>query len=149
MLPSEVRARVLDDHAHLREELDRLEGRVRAGVSNDDGARELRDMGEQILEHLAAHMRWEDVNLAPALKEADAWGDERESRMAIEHRNQRRALRELLERIRNPERAADAVARDLLEFVHWLREDMDGEERTLLDPKVLRDDVVAVDASSG
>jgi hemerythrin-like domain-containing protein len=149
MLPSEVRAKILKDHERLRQELERLEACATAGELGAPEAEALRELGESFLELLAAHMRWEDENLAPALRDADAWGKEREARLVREHAEQRAEMRSLLDRLHDSERDAARLAQDLLALVEWLRRDMEGEEKETLDPDVLRDDVVAVDASSG
>lgn len=149
MLPSEVRAKILEDHRRLRGELGRLEATAIDGEIGEADAALLRELGESFLEQLAAHMRWEDQNLAPALRDADAWGEERERRLVTEHAEQRAQMRSLLDRLHETQRDARQLAVDLLELVEWLRRDMEHEERETLDPDVLRDDVVAIDASDG
>lgn len=149
MLPSEVRAKILEDHERLRRELERLEACATGAELRESEAAALRELGESFLELLAAHMRWEDQNLAPALRDADAWGEEREKRLVREHREQREEMNAILERLRDPERDVERIRQDLLALVEWLRRDMDYEEKETLDPKVLRDDVVAIDASDG
>ena len=44
---------------------------------------------------------------------------------------------------------ADLLARDVAHLIALLRDDMRQEEAELLDERVLRDDVVAIDALSG
>lgn len=65
MRASEVRDRVLADHASLRSRIAELEGlarSVREGACAE--AAHLRAAGERLLEELARHMEWEDVHLA-------------------------------------------------------------------------------------
>jgi hemerythrin-like domain-containing protein len=150
MDPSEVRDNVLRDHVALRGMLDRIEhlaGAVDAG--EPWRVAELRVCAEGLLEALESHMGWEDRYLAPALRDADAWGEEREARLRRDHVEQREVLRDALERLRDTARPALLVAHNLLELVALLREDMDEEERALLGPDVLRDDVIAIDAETG
>jgi len=149
MQPSEVREKVLEDHRRLRAELERIEASARAEDRSEDHCAALRELGESFLELLSAHMRWEDENLAPALRDADAWGEEREARLVVEHREQRAQMRQLLDRLHDSGCDAAEVAGELLGLVEWLRRDMEGEEQVTLDPDVLRDDVIAIDASDG
>jgi iron-sulfur cluster repair protein YtfE (RIC family) len=153
MRPSEVRQRVLHDHERLRHALDGLEDLARCVAEGTEGsldfASDLRDAGEVLLESLERHMAWEDRHLAPALLEADAWGEERVKHLAEDHREQREVLRHTLSALADPGRPALVLARTLLDFVTLLRDDMDSEERLQLDPSVLRDDVIAIDAEDG
>lgn len=150
MQPSEVRRRILDDHEFLRVMLVGLEAtaqRVLEGEGSLLGP--LRLEGEALLSRLAEHMHWEDVSLRPALLEADAWGEARAEKLDQDHEEQREMLAFVLGSIRDQSRPRDVIARTLLDLVRLLREDMDDEEQVLLDERVLRDDVVAIDAESG
>lgn len=150
MRPSEIREKVLTDHAELRGRLAGLEGLAREVV---DGERRLvgalRLEGEELLDRLADHMRWEERYLAPALHDADAWGDERVKRLIDDHREQRDLLADSLSRLRDPSRPPVLLARNVLDLVSLIREDMEDEEAVALDERVLRDDVIAVDAEAG
>jgi hemerythrin-like domain-containing protein len=150
MTPGEVRARVLAEHAELRKQLAAVEAaarRVLGGERTSLGL--LRHEGEAFLNRLADHMRWEDAHLAPALRDADAWGEERVRRLDRDHREQRDVLEHCLAAVRDASRPAPVVARVLVDLVQLLRDDMDEEERVALDPAVLRDDIVSPDAEAG
>jgi iron-sulfur cluster repair protein YtfE (RIC family) len=151
LAPSEVRRKILEDHDRLRESLSELEELARGCIG--DGERELlvtlREKGERFHEILSRHIFWEDQYLAPALRNADAWGDERAKLLEDEHREQRQLLADHLERLRDPTREGDQVARDILLLGDILRVDMDREESQTLDPNVLRDDVVSVGLEAG
>jgi len=150
MTPGEVRARILADHVAIRGMLLSLEEvarRVRGGELSLLGA--LRLEGEALLERLQAHMLWEDLHLAPALREADAWGEERAAKLDGDHREQRQVLAHCLAAVTDQSRPAPVVARTLLDLVGMLREDIEDEERLLLDERVLRDDVVGIDVETG
>jgi iron-sulfur cluster repair protein YtfE (RIC family) len=151
LAPSEVRRRILEDHAGLRESLSELEERARGclGGGEPEQLVALREGGERFHEALSLHIRWEDQYLAPALRDADAWGDERVKRLEDEHREQRALLADHLARLRDPTREGSEVARDILLLGDLLRVDMDREEKQSLDPNVLRDDVVSVSAEAG
>lgn len=150
MQPSEVRAHVLRDHEALRGRLEGLEqlcSRVLDGRASS--AAELRDAGLALLSALAKHMAWEDLYLAPALREADAWGQERAARLDADHREQREVLDLALDGLRDDSRPLRVQARRLRDLVALLRDDMVDEEQTLLDARVLRDDVVGIDVETG
>ncbi len=150
MRPSEVRRRILKDHETLRGMLASVEGLGREVVEGERahlGA--LRVEGEALHEYLLAHMGWEDRYLAPALRAADAWGKERAAALDHDHKEQRELLAYTLAGLRDYSRPAVMLARSMVDLVRMLREDMDDEERTLLDERVLRDDVIAIDLEAG
>ncbi len=83
------------------------------------------------------------------LLEADAWGEERLARLQSDHAGQRELLQFAADRLRDRSRPAELVVMDLASLVTLVRADMAAEENDLLDPAVLRDDVVAIEAESG
>jgi iron-sulfur cluster repair protein YtfE (RIC family) len=151
MRPSEIRRRVLTDHEALRGHLVGLEKLTRSvdRETTNGQARALRDDARALLEELSNHMRWEEHYLLPALRDADAWGEERARRLIGDHREQRQVLDLIIERLRDSGRPEALVVRDVFGLIAFLREDMDEEERDLLDPRVLRDDVVGIDVETG
>ena len=150
MKPSEVRERTLRDHEGLRTALDRLERRCRAAAGGGSlPAGQLREAAHALLVDIERHMRWEERHLEPALREADAWGNERAERLRSDHREQREAFGQVLANLRDPSRPPALVARMLLDLIALLRDDMAEEEDLLLDPRVLRDDVVGIDVETG
>jgi hemerythrin-like domain-containing protein len=150
MTPGEVRARILADHVAIRGMLLSLESvanRVRDGERSLAAA--LRLEGEALLHHLQEHMSWEDLHLAPALRRADAWGEERAAKLDSDHREQRQVLAHCLAGVEDESRPESVVARTLIDLVEMLREDIEDEERLLLDERILRDDVVGIDVEAG
>ena len=149
--PSEIRQQVLDDHETIRGILLSLEDLSRRVIGGQQGlAGPLRLEGETLLSRLRHHMHWEDVHLRPALLEVPgAWGKERAEELDRDHREQRDLLSDALDRVQDPSRPPSLVARNLLDLVELLRADMEQEERDLLDERVLRDDLVAIDAETG
>ena len=152
MRPSQVRDRILSDHVALRGILADLESLARdvlGGEYRMAGA--LRFEGEGLLEELSRHMSWEERHLIPALQDADAWGeaDACVDRLHEDHAEQRALLSHALERLRDPSRPAALVARNLLDLAAVIRQDMEDEERFALSERVLRDDVIAIDAETG
>jgi len=150
MQPSEVRRRVLEDHVSLRGTLSSLEDLARAVQDGDvSKAAALRREGEGLLETLLTHMSWEERYLAPALARADAWGRERVQRLIEDLREQRALLDLALKRLEDASRPPLLVARDVMSLIEILRDDMEDEERTMLDERVLRDDVIGIEVETG
>jgi len=149
MDPSEVRRRVLDDHAELRERIDRLEKRALGTQLTGTGLMPLCREAEALFDQLGRHMRWEELHLRPALLDADAWGEERAALLEADHREQREVLARAMCRLRRDALPAERVAGHVLGLLSWLSEDMAREEELLLDERVLRDDVVSVEMEAG
>ena len=148
--PAQTREWVLKDHRALRAQLDALE---ELATQVRDGDRRLlgplRLEAERFLHRFEDHTRWEDRYLRPALLVADAWGKERAERLDHDHVEQRMLLEESLERLRDADRPAVLVARSVLDLIALIRVDMEQEEQDLLDPRVLRDDVVSIGPEAG
>jgi len=150
MTPAEIREWILKDHKTLRAQLDALDelaGQVRDGDRRLLGP--LRLEAERFLHRFDEHTRWEDRYLRPALLEADAWGKERAERLDHDHSEQRALLEDSLARLHEAERPPVLVARGVLDLIQLIRADMAEEEADLLDPRILRDDVVTIDAEAG
>lgn len=150
MRPSEVRNRILHDHETLRAMLFSVE-RVASEVANGEAqlVGNMRFEGETLMERLLEHMHWEDLYLRPALCEADSWGQERAERLDRDHREQREMLSYALASVEDQSRPPLVIARQLLDLVRLLREDMEDEEQALVNDRVLRDDVVSIDVETG
>jgi hypothetical protein len=134
----------------LRQRLRKLERLSRAAIGGDKlpwGA--LRAEGESFFERLARHMVFEDRYLTQALLVADSWGEQRAAQFRDEHREQREFLAYVLDQLRDEQRPERLIAANLLDLIELLRRDMEEEESVFLDPRVLRNDVVAIDAFSG
>ncbi len=150
MRPSEVRKHVLDDHRELRHRAIVLEGICKRIQNGDLSALgELKPRAERLLFKLTNHMRWEDQYLLPVLLEADAWGRERGDILTRDHEEQREVLGHITESVDDEKLAASVLAAKLANFVELLLADMLEEESLLLDPRVIRDDVIAVDMEAG
>jgi hemerythrin-like domain-containing protein len=150
MQPSEVRERVLRDHVALVGMLARVDTLATSVKAGDTWrSADLRRAAAGLLEALQVHMHWEDQYLGPALLAADAWGEERQAALERDHREQREVLGDLIDKLSQPDRPPSLIANDMLAFGSLLRQDMQAEERVLLDPNVLRDDVVGIDVETG
>lgn len=150
MQPSEVREMILADHNEIRGLLDRVEACVRKVVSgNTAETPKLRESGAALHDKLCRHLDLEDRYLAPALRYADGWGEERARQLAEEHREQRALLAYILEQLRDTDRLPALLGQTLQTFVTAIRDDMEHEEAAVLRDDILRDDVVAVDVEAG
>ena len=150
MTPGEVRARIRGDHGAIRGILESVAALARRVESGEHGLlAALRLEGEALLRRLEDHLFWEDLHLAPALRQADAWGEARAGQLDVDHRQQREVLAHCLAAVQDESRPARVVARTLVDLAQLLRDDMEQEERLLLDERVLRDDVVGVEVETG
>jgi iron-sulfur cluster repair protein YtfE (RIC family) len=146
--PSEVRARVLDEHVQIRAMLAEVESLAGLTVAGDAYcAAQLRAKTIELYSRLYAHMAMEDALLFPAIRDADAWGHERSAQMMEEHARQRAVLSQLADMEWRAETAELVGA--VQSVVKDLREDMCREERELLNPDLLRDDVISIAQNSG
>jgi acetoin utilization protein AcuB len=144
--PSEVRERILAEHTVIRSLLTKVDDLARDVIDGDlesDGP--LREHARELYQTLLRHIELENMILAPALRESDSFGPEREHRLRSEHEQQRARLAGSLATL--DDNVATAVARDVRALIADLREDMMYEERALLNDDLLKDDVIAVDAS--
>jgi hemerythrin-like domain-containing protein len=148
MKPSEVRACVLDEHVQIRGMLAEVESIAERALAGDAQARaQLRTKALELYSRLHAHMCMEDSLLYPAICDADAWGHVRGARMREEHARQRAQLSELanVEWRNTTAELVEAVQR----FAKDVRDDMCNEENELLNPELLRDDVISIAQNSG
>lgn len=148
MQPSEVRARVREEHADLRARLSHLERMAMDLLRGHATADALRREGCRLHEVLCTHLEWEDVHLAPVLRGGGPGGLAHSARLAREHHEQRELLSYVLERLRDAARPPIVLARDLLAFVELLRHDMADEERALLGEDALADPEAGVPPAS-
>lgn len=95
---------------------------------------------------LERHLETEEALLGPVLERIDAWGPVRLDLLRAEHAHQRAVLGVL-----RSDRAAAlpplVLSRRVLGLLDDIIADMEAEDRDLLDPRVLRDDIIQLDAS--
>ena len=146
MLPSQIRQTILDDHVWLREFLADVDETARRVAEGDHalGGR-LRERTLAMSERFQRHLDLEEEHLVPVLRDTDAWGAERAAMLLREPAGQRERFGELLRDLRDARRPAHQMAGEVRLLVRDLLFDMEHEERTLLSPKLLRDDPVVVD----
>lgn len=132
MSSSDILERFLEDHARLRgksEVLEALALRVLRG--DEDLGLALRLKGEEVQEHLARHMAWEEVTLLPALKGVSG-GPEVATKLLSEHAAQRAHLADCLEALGNAEPRPAELAKTILALLERLQRDMLAEEQEVL-----------------
>jgi hypothetical protein len=97
---------------------------------------------------MEVHLAFEEKSLLPILRDDLPLGPTRADRLLDEHSRQRQTLATLhREACAFPDFVI--LAAKLAFLTEWLLADMNEEERSLLTPDVIRDDVVVIDQSSG
>jgi len=139
--PSEVHARLAEEHAKIRALLAQIESLAVGPV--EEGVVELAALLSRLALVLAAHNANEEAALRPLLAETDAWGPDRIEAMVADHVAEHTALRGMIEPLKDLTDAA-GLRRSAADLVAHLRAHLEAEERAFLNPKVLRDDVITV-----
>lgn len=139
---TELRTRMLEDHAMLRGKAGVLEAlALRILRGDEDLGSALRLKGEEIQTHLVRHISWEEREFLPALRRSD--GAEIACQISAEHKRQRERIARTLVTLQGSERDPMAVARHMMEFARQLENDLQDEEE-----RILRQGLVAADAPS-
>ncbi|MFQ5418260.1 MAG: hemerythrin domain-containing protein [Myxococcota bacterium] len=137
MRAREVRRRIRDEHECLRAILFSIRTLGRSVLDGDPShTPSLRIEGEALHEQLLEHLRWEDIYLAPTLRRARRWGRERAAQLDRDHREQRELLDYTLAALRDSTRPALALARNMIDLVELLLEDMADEDALLRDERI-------------
>lgn len=145
LLPSQVRARVLKDHAALRLLIAQV--RRAAKQARDGGVDRDRfvEAAHTLLRALREHLALEDEILLPTLRTIDAWGPERAKRLETEHAHQREVLEMTEYELDDAERPIGETVARMEQFVDRLEKDMMLEEKTDLDEELLREFPIRTD----
>jgi hypothetical protein len=143
-----LREKLLDQHRRLREQIERL---LDAPVAAQQEELDFRAALASLSDDLAHHNREEEALLAAIVPTLDAWGTVRKQLMddhhAGQHAAQLQALRALGD-VRPFEPGVGAAVHLARRSLSEIVAHMEWEERELLHPDVLRDDVYAVDGDS-
>jgi hypothetical protein len=142
MDPSEARSLLLAQHERLRALLLDTEALARRFVAAAEVATALDRSLAELRAAFDEHNKFEASLLEPMLLETDAWGPARLARMVEEHTEEHKVFATFLAR------RVHEVAPEMPDFAEELLAHMEAEERTFLSPKVLRDDIVAVDGGA-
>ena len=145
--PSEVRDRIVSEHADMLERLAALDvtlSELRCGRASWQSA-----VSEchSLYDALIAHIDMEDELLVPALRDIDAWGSVRADMLTQHHVAQRQELRAVLGD--NGESDQRVLATRVGRLIDDLLTDMAHEEREVLARDLLRDDVIAIALEDG
>jgi hypothetical protein len=132
MLLTELRKELLRQHAVLREIAEEI-----AAAPLD----ELRPLLEKLYAAVRAHNRYEETELHAVLPKIDAWGPIRDELVDTHHSAEHAAILHGLETASSVPDGATAAAATL-EVLRELAAHMDREERELLAPDVLKDDLI-------
>lgn len=136
--PAEVRARILDDHRDIRRRLTAIADHLDAGRI---GPAKL--AFTELAQRLATHLALENEILPPLLREDFAWGELRAQNLVEHHAAQLTELERLRAALDDADR--EQLAERLEQFVADLDADMQAEERGVLRPDVLGDEIVTVE----
>lgn len=141
---SQIRTTILEEHERLRERMRQLEVSLdgRAGSSSGfPGAL------KGFLVEFSRHIAHEEELLRPVLAQVDAWAEQRLDSLDREHHEQRQKLTELAQM--DPSATPAAFVARVREALEWIRLDMAGEEKSMLTPELLRDDIIVIDSFGG
>lgn len=143
MTPLEIRAKFLDDHALLRGKIDVLRSLATQVMRGDDDlGNALRLKGEDLQLHLINHIKWEETELLPCLREIDGTAADSADQLFEDHMSQRQRLADSLMALEGAGGDTLSLAQHLVDLARWLEHDMNAEEDGLLafmpDPAQLR-----------
>lgn len=137
--PGDVHATILRQHAEIRARLRGLEAGA-APVCSPLATVYLRVSLFRLAVLLESHLRYEEQELAPRIRDLDAWGAAREAAMLAEHAEQRTRLEHVCF-LAESEPTDDAhVVREVSGLVVSLLDDMSREELELVELERLWND---------
>jgi iron-sulfur cluster repair protein YtfE (RIC family) len=146
--PSDVSGRIVGQHRAVRLQLDELSRVAKTVLTGGPAAlKRALDLTRTLYDDLLKHIVLEGKILLPALRDADAWGKIRADTLIGRLRTRRQELRALHESCATAE--SKTLGREIDRFIDDRRADMAHAEREVLDPSVLRDDVLSIDSASG
>lgn len=150
MMPSKIRARVLDDHNTLRAMLAELSKMLKShSINREPPFDRLKEKTIDMLRFLKAHMHLEDDILLPFLATVDSWGTVRSEKFRAEHKEQYERIRQIEANL-NASGKTQLDGLDIIEsFLDWLKVDMESEEEEFLNENLLRDDLTNLDYFGG
>jgi len=132
--PSRALTKLADQHAELRDMMERCEQLADALDAGQLGPEPLLHEVARLRVAFDAHNQFEEQLLRPVLLDADWMGAVRVSRMVEEHVEEHRSMRQQL---------GGVATAELRGVIANLRGHLDSEEHYFLSKKVLRDDLAA------
>lgn len=144
-----ARRGILWQHVRLRQLLERAQALAEARLDGDVAVPDaIASAIGDIRSVMEVHLSFEESVLLPLFRDDLPLGPERADRLVDEHHRQRAMLAGLhSEACHHPE--FPTLAAKLAALTSWLLADMDEEERSVLNPDTLRDDVVVIDQTCG
>lgn len=145
---AEALTQILDDHVRIRQLLQAAIGVAeRAEQGRWPATAVLRHLVTQVGTTLERHLAVEESLILPLLEDDLPVGPQRARMMREEHRRQREEIADLLAGIEGLE--VKRIGERLEDLARAFLVDMEHEERELLRPDVVRDDLVVIDQSCG
>lgn len=120
---------------HILEEHKEIRARIHALLMNAErvelpwARRALRVLLLRFASQFEAHLAYEERELAPRIRDLDAWGAVREAALLSEHRQQRRQLEEVCALAEDPTGAEEKLFEAVSTLAEDLLEDIVREER--------------------
>ncbi len=144
-----ARRGILWQHERLRALLERAQALAQARLDGEPMAPDaIASAIGDIHSAMEIHLKFEEAVLLPLLQDDLPVGELRAARLVEEHLQQRSMLAALhQEASMHPE--LPLLASKLASLTSWLLADMQEEERSLLNPDAVRDDIVVIDQNSG
>jgi len=131
----EIHNELFGQHNEIRD----LLGRIRSS----DAAEYVTHL-TQLRDLLVIHNKREDELLGGILPNIDAWGEVRALHMNEDHQAEHRSILEYVSAL-----AVTADAADIEKLIDQLLEHLEDEEKTYMNAKVLRDDIISIGHSGG
>ena len=135
---------VHNQHQHIRVLLQRAMATAEATLDGDSPRPQTAAVIEELRATMEGHLTYEERVLLPLLRSDPPLGPQRAENLLAEHRHQRQMLAAIHHEAQLYPRLATLSAK-LSFLARWLLADMEEEERSLLSPEVVREDIVVVD----
>lgn len=140
---------ILWQHRHIRTLLDQMRDVAEAALDGKPPSpHAVASAIGAVRSIMEVHLAFEETVLVPILRDDPPLGPQRAERLLDEHARQRTSLATLHEEARAYPQLEMLPAK-LAFLTEWLLADMAEEEKSLLVPDVVRDDVVVVDQACG
>ncbi len=149
MDPSEIRERILAERRGMNDLLDEAKWIASGVLENRESYRALHSIAIRLEEALSDLFHEEEEILEPALRDIDAWGEVRASRLEEHHHFQRMAVHQSCAEVLEGRLPARRAAEELLELLDAVNDGLARSERTFLGRDLLRDDLVSIRQSGG
>lgn len=143
-----ARRGILEQHEWIRVVLERGAAAARARLDGTAAGEALASAIGELRSAIIAHLAFEERTLLPLLRDDLPLGPQRADRLLDEHAHQREILDAIFAEAREQPHLPE-LATKLARLTEWLHADMLEEERSLLIPEVVRDDLIVIDQCGG